>query len=66
MPSPEEFVGSLLDLPLIRGLRACAQRLGLRFALRNGILRNFRFAPFREPDTSLYDYVDPFSATDLD
>ncbi len=65
MPTPEEFVGSLLELPLIRGLRSCAQRLGVRFALRGGILRNFLFAAHRQPDVSLYDYVDPFSDIDL-
>jgi len=67
MPTREEFANSLLELPLIRALRTISVRLGLRFALRGGVLRNFLFSyPRLQPtETSFYDCVDPFSDFDL-
>jgi hypothetical protein len=63
MPTREQFANSILELPIVRALRIIAVRLGIRFALRGGVLRNFLFAsPGRQiPETDFYDYVDPFS-----
>ncbi len=67
MPTRDEFANSLLELPLIRALRMISVRLGLRFALRGGVLRNFLCSYPRQQatETSFYDYVDPFSDIDL-
>jgi hypothetical protein len=67
MPSRDQFVGSLLEFPLVQGLRMCARRLKLRFALRGGVLRNhlFTLASTDRPPADFYDYIDPFSDIDL-
>jgi hypothetical protein len=67
MPTPVEFANSLLQLPLIRALRNISVRLGLRFALRGGVLRNFLFSYSGETSTEadFFEYVDPFSDIDL-
>jgi hypothetical protein len=63
MPTRGQFANGLLELPLVRALRTIAVRLGMRFALRGGVLRNFLFASLGEhlPEKSFYEYVDPFS-----
>jgi hypothetical protein len=67
MPTREQFTNGLLELPLVRALRTIAVRLGIRFALRGGVLRNFLFASYGThlPKISFYDYVDPFSDIDM-
>ena len=67
MPSRDQFIGTLLEFPLIQGLGMCARRLKLRFALRGGVLRNhlFTLASNDRPPTEFYDYIDPFSDIDL-
>ena len=67
MPTPVEFANSLLQLPLIRALRNISARLGLGFALRGGVLRNFLFSYAGETsaEANFYEYVDPFSDIDL-
>jgi len=67
MPTQQEFTNSFLELPFARALRTISVRLGLRFALRGGVLRNFLFSLSSEQgsETSFYDYVDPFSAIQL-
>jgi len=67
MPTLEQFTNSLLALPLIRALQTISARLGLRFALRGGVLRNFLLSSHRlqQAEASFYDYVDPFSNIDL-
>ena len=67
MPTPEQFTNSLLELPLVRALQTISVRLGLRFALRGGVLRNFLLSSSRQQpaEAGFYDYVDPFSDIDL-
>ena len=67
MPTTAEFANSLLRLPLIRAFRNISVRLGMRFALRGGVLRNFLFSYSDETSTEadFYEYVDPFSDIDL-
>jgi len=67
MPTPEQFTNSLLGLPLVRALETISARLGLRFALRGGVLRNFLLSSSRQQPAgaSFYEYVDPFSNIDL-
>lgn len=67
MPSYDQFVHQLLELPEVRGLQSCAQRLRVRFAIRGGVLRNllFNYESLRSNGSSLYDLVDPFSDIDL-
>jgi hypothetical protein len=67
MPTPIEFTNTLLELPLIRALRTISGRLGMRFALRGGVLRNLLFSYSGDISAALsfYEYVDPFSDIDL-
>lgn len=67
MPTPVEFANNLLQLPLIRALRTISVRLGMRFALRGGVLRNLLFSNAGEVSTegNFYEFVDPFSDIDL-
>ncbi len=67
MPSRDQFVGTLLEFPMVQGLRMCARRLKVRLALRGGVLRNhlFTLVSNDRPAAEFCDYIDPFSDIDL-
>ena len=67
MPTTTELIEFLRQVPDIRVLLTCANRCGVRFGLRGGIVRHLLFS-FQQIDPnaiSLYDFVDAFSDIDV-
>jgi hypothetical protein len=66
MPTPQEFLDFVREMPEVRVLETCARRCGLRFGIRGGIVRSlvFSFSPHSQ-NASVYDFVDAFSDIDV-
>jgi hypothetical protein len=66
LPSPNEFIAALTDLPEIRVLATCAARRRIRFWLTNTIADIYlKFHSWQGKNASLYDFVGPFDSLNI-
>src|SRR5258708_1125884 len=66
MPTEQEFLEFVRNLPEMQVLQTCAQRSGVRFGIRGGIVRSLLFGFDAHPlSPSLYDFFVSFSDIDV-